>query len=436
MLETLWLTAVVLILSYSSWLVIKAQTEKISKVRSLFGVSRLRPQQWQILVVLAGLLQALALIVAFWARDAKSKADKRLEQSTGKISGKILDQSKPLAISVGGSTELGSVDKLRNGINLGDIIGRVNINDIKFNLPIKIYEENNRLLVDIEVYNSERTLVCSVVGNEWRFNPDGKYDRNYGVNAFEVVDGDLVPIVQVYLQDKNKIFLGGYVEQGGYFVSFTPGETKYSIDKNDIMENIVRLFKYPSSKHLGVFEDKENLPDFSSVDKYIAEQEKLVAAIAELSKLSNAELKAKALEVASGIKQLYVRYLRSEKPPDPSRRYEAGLIDRVQMEEERRLRDLEDRNRWEESEEAGEHRRNQEREQQKPYMVEYDANFKIEALALITVMIVQRLPQEASGEVKYLKERPHKITFYFDARWPYNFKDTAEALERFAENLK
>ena len=167
--------------------------------------NKMYPQtEFIIAIIVAAFFAVGTLITGLWTKAAFDKWNKLTATSTGKISGKILDEKKPYFIKIGGDIKEVSVEELRKGINVGQLVNDIyKTGDDKIDLPIKMYEENNTLLFDISIKN-EGKPVFTIIRNEFEFNP-GKFDRNYNMNGVEVVDENLIPQIQVYLQDGNKI---------------------------------------------------------------------------------------------------------------------------------------------------------------------------------------------------------------------------------------
>ena len=240
----------------------------------------------------------------------KSNYRSEAQPSSWQLSGKILDGRMPIALNLGGGYISGiTTEALRSGINLGDFINRTFNLGGKINLPVKLYEENNRLMVDAELYNEKQELVCSIVRSEWQFNPDGRYDRNYNNNAFEIVDGNLMPMLQIYLKESNKIYIGGFfrTDKGGS-IGLTPKGTLLNPLKlvGQVKEPL-RLFKYPSRENPGKLE-VGNLPNFDRYDDEMALAQQIESNKLKYSQLTNEEIKLKVAAFISELTQLDQTY--------------------------------------------------------------------------------------------------------------------------------
>ena len=340
--------------------------------------SKMHPQtQFWIYFAITTILLAGSALATYWTKYAWDEWSKLTSSSTGKISGKILDEKKPYFIKIGGDIKEVSVEELRKGINVGQLVNDIyKTGDDKIDLPIKMYEENNTLLFDISIKN-EGKPVFTIIRNEFEFNP-GKFDRNYNMNGVEVVDENLIPQIQIYLQDGNKIYIGGSSKTNNNFLVFTSSGTFVNPSKERLIKEVKPIFNYPSFTYLGVVEEK-NLPDFSKMDAIVLETENRKVKFNEFSKLSNAELKSKALSLANSIDELQNKY--------------ASKFSTEQAKQNNAL--LEDNH--------------------KQLLIEYNSQYKAEVLATLQV-IKSRLSPESSKELGDIN------IIEWSAKSPYWFK--------------
>ena len=81
------------------------------------------------------------------------------------------------------------------------------------------------------------------------YNPIVTYDRNYNAYAFEVIDSNIVPILQVVLTPENNIFVGGvFYGENESLVAQLNVTTIYNPDNYKYNQTI---FQYPSDINLG-----------------------------------------------------------------------------------------------------------------------------------------------------------------------------------------
>ena len=342
--------------------------------------SKMHPQTEFIIIFILAIISVIgSFVFGFWAKIAYDKWNKLSNTSTGKISGKILDDEKPYIIILGGNTREVSADELRKGIDISKLATNLfNVNDNEIDLPIKISEENNRLLFDASITNNEKPIF-KIVANEFEFNPDGKFDKNNSLNSIEIVDEKLVPQLQIYLQENNKIFIGGSYKKDNDNVYFTPSGILLNPSAEQFKEQVKTLFKYPSYKYPGIAE-KENLPDFTEIDKEISEREKRKAKVIELSNLSNTELHSKALDLANSIDRLQNKY---DSRLNPKYTQDYSKSPQEQWAEREKYELLVESN-------------------HKDLLKEYDQQYKIEVLATIEV-IKSKLSTENSKQLNISK---------------------------------
>lgn len=158
-----------------------------------------------------------------------------------------VDPNRSIEIQIGGIHVITTLDQLSEGFNLTRYV------NLGFDYPFQIRLKERKFLTSIEIRNMDGEIVAKIVDNQWvvNSNPVIARDRNYNAYAFEVIDSDLIPVIQVVFTAHNKMYLGGlfYVPNGRMLV--TPNVTIFGPSSEDISENIERIFVYPSEQHLG-----------------------------------------------------------------------------------------------------------------------------------------------------------------------------------------
>jgi len=159
-----------------------------------------------------------------------------------------VDSQKPIEIQIGGIHVIATLDELGKGFNLSQYVYWEG-----FDYPFKIVLKEGSFLISVTIYNANGEIVAKIVDNQWVVNENKiiARDRNYNAYAFEVIDSDLVPVVQVVFSPQNKMYLGGlfYGPTGRMFV--TPNVTIFNPSSDDIKQSIQPIFLYPSEEHLG-----------------------------------------------------------------------------------------------------------------------------------------------------------------------------------------
>jgi hypothetical protein len=175
-----------------------------------------------------------------------------------------IDVQKPIEIQVGGFHFFMTLDQLAEGFNMSkyvDIFG--------WDYPFRVVLRNGRFFTSVEVYNADGETVAKIVDNQWVVSADPimARDRNYNAYAFEVIDSDMVPVIQVVFSAQNKMYIGGlfYFQDGRMLC--TTRETIVNPSSQNITEHIKPIFKYPSEEHLGemVAENPQLLGRSSSI---------------------------------------------------------------------------------------------------------------------------------------------------------------------------
>jgi hypothetical protein len=171
-----------------------------------------------------------------------------------------IDQSKSVYVELGGLGNDFNMTELANGIDLTRLFHVQQGNQTFSNFPIQITFVDNRLSISAEIRNSDNATVARIADNNWATtHPDNLliWDRNYNSYAFEVIDQDKIPILQVLLAGQNRILIGcNLLPQGiAAFFILNRGFSFFSDGKvpQDVIQNLrsSTIFNYPSKEHLG-----------------------------------------------------------------------------------------------------------------------------------------------------------------------------------------
>jgi hypothetical protein len=167
---------------------------------------------------------------------------------TGQLVPFEFDSQQPVEIQVVGIHVNMTLDKLSQGFNLSRYVY------LGFDYPFQITFKDQKFSVSAVIRNADGEKIATITNNEWAVSSNNviAYDRNYNAYAFEVMDSDLVPVIQVVFSPQNKMYLGGFF--------YIPNGTLLLTDDNLITdpsyENISyarthTIFNYPSDQHLG-----------------------------------------------------------------------------------------------------------------------------------------------------------------------------------------
>jgi len=160
-----------------------------------------------------------------------------------------VNSTEPFTVQTGGLHAVVTIEDLSNGF---DLRRAFNFNNMEY--PFQVSFENGKLLVSAEIRNQEGNVVAKITDNQWSVNPNPviTYDRNYNSYAFEVVDSDLIPILQVVMTPQNLIFVGGvFYSTNGTLLSMLNGTTIFNPMSTDISNYNQTIFQYRSDSHLG-----------------------------------------------------------------------------------------------------------------------------------------------------------------------------------------
>ena len=175
-------------------------------------------------------------------------ADREIKMMKGELLPFRIDSQKPVTLELGSNEFIYNLNQLNDGINIRTII------DLGFDYPFNIKLEDDELLVSAEVRTPEGETIAKIVDNQWVVNLNKVIasDRNYNSIAFEVIDSDQVPALQVKLKPENTIYLGGFFHLPNNNTLLVSAEGMiYNLDPANRSEYIQTFFKYPSEEHLG-----------------------------------------------------------------------------------------------------------------------------------------------------------------------------------------
>jgi hypothetical protein len=122
--------------------------------------------------------------------------------------------------------------------------------------PVRLYVEGRKLFADVTVYGGTNAPPIKIDHNEFTIRPPN-WDRNSNASALEIVNGQGFPVFQMIYRTPFHIVVNGiipfpsgvfYATDSGTQTIFNPkGQLKFPVIK--------RLFKYPSWKYPGQFDD-------------------------------------------------------------------------------------------------------------------------------------------------------------------------------------
>lgn len=138
--------------------------------------------------------------------------DMELRVMKGELIPFDVNPQKPIEIQIGGIHVITTVDELSEGFNLSRYV------NLGFEYPFQIELKDGKFLTSVKIWNADGEMIAKIVDNQWVVNDNTiiTRGRNYNAYAFEVIDSDLVPVIQVVFAPENKMYLGGlfYVPTG------------------------------------------------------------------------------------------------------------------------------------------------------------------------------------------------------------------------------
>lgn len=204
-------------------------------------MGKMKPELIIIIGVVCGALSLFLLPYGFQELNRIRQAMK------GKLMTPEIAFQKPFEVNLGSNILIQTISELSGGINLSRFI------NVGYEYPIQIKFKDRKLLISADIKNKDGVTIAKIVDNDWLVNENKiiASDRNYNDYAFEVIDSDRIPVLQVYLKDQNKIYIGGlfYFPKGRMLV--TPNGIIINPSSDQINEYIEPIFRYPSDKYLG-----------------------------------------------------------------------------------------------------------------------------------------------------------------------------------------
>jgi hypothetical protein len=159
-----------------------------------------------------------------------------------------VNQTGPFTVQMGGIYVHTMIEELKSGFDLQHYF---DLNGIKY--PFQVSFRDEKLLISAEIKDKDGNLAAKITNNQWSVNnnPIITHDRNYNSYAFEVIDSDSIPILQVVMTPQNTIFVGGvFYSANGTLLAMLNGTTILNPRNTDIRNYNQTIFQYPSDNHL------------------------------------------------------------------------------------------------------------------------------------------------------------------------------------------
>jgi len=192
-----------------------------------------------LVIVVGAIFFACSLFLVPYGYDLTKS---RTGMLAGEFTTPLIDYQKPFELHLGSNVFVYNISELNEGINLRNVI------DLGFDYPFRIRFDNGTLLISAEVRNQAGDLVAQIVDNSWAVNSNSTiaHDKNYNEYAFEVINSNSTPVLQVSIRNFNEVHVGGlfYVPNGRLLIGSSA--IIFNPSNYDIKEELKPMFKYPS----------------------------------------------------------------------------------------------------------------------------------------------------------------------------------------------
>lgn len=217
----------------------------------------------------------IGILLAFFGNDMWTTASQEQQNALDPYSGQLtpyykIDPTQPITVEFGGAINNYTAQELAQGINLADHALVIQTQNGTMRFPISIiFGLDNTIQITAQIYDKNGNLITNIVENNWQApkvesNEIKIKDKNYNSYAFEVLDTNGIPLLQVIMGAKNEIRIGySLYNQGipiyallpiGFCMNADPSPTYLQMLRN------ATIFVYPSEDHLG---ELKSIPDWA-----------------------------------------------------------------------------------------------------------------------------------------------------------------------------
>jgi hypothetical protein len=254
-------------------------------------------------------LIAVGIIITAFGGFGTYFAGKKIEQKEAEksaMSGRLQSQETPLSremiqVYFGTNRSANQVEMLGNGKVIHPFSG------------VDVFLKDDEIRVSAKVLSTDGKACAKLIDNEWEINSNNYFTRNYDGSALEVCDAarDIV-ILQVELLDQQSVRLSGLFEDGDYvWCVVDSGQMihprqdeieRYAPVITSALRTQESLFRYPSNLHL--HERATNTKAARLKEALLKRKEELKIRRGEYARLTNEELRKKALALAEELTKL------------------------------------------------------------------------------------------------------------------------------------
>ncbi|MGA2309807.1 MAG: hypothetical protein ABSG57_09715 [Candidatus Bathyarchaeia archaeon] len=166
----------------------------------------------------------------------------------------VINTSEPFDLWLGGMGTSYTYSELVNGIDLTRFV-HIEVGNQTVQFPVQINLTNNQLCVSATIKNANNETLVNVIDNQWHaVEPNSMliWDRNFNSYAFELIDPNGIPALQILLGSQNTINIGFSLFSQGIpdYFGITTGTFLGGVTSADIQQiRNSTLFKYPSAQY-------------------------------------------------------------------------------------------------------------------------------------------------------------------------------------------
>lgn len=242
----------------------------MSKQRRKVRAAKTKPKKDKKLMVFLGaifiMLTVIGIILHYHGNNVVFEGRQEKEKILSAYRGTLtptysINLSQPFTVSIGTISTNFTVDELVNGIDLTNFI-HIEVNQKIVIFPVKFTLEGNIIHVYAEIKDENNKTIGKVIDNDWWVaNPQSTasvWDRNYNAFAFELIDGNKIPVLQISMRQQNKIDIGFSLYSQGlpYYFGITMGTLIGQPSDEDLQQiRSSTLFLYPSDDFIGELRD-------------------------------------------------------------------------------------------------------------------------------------------------------------------------------------
>jgi hypothetical protein len=224
-------------------------------------------------VVFIGIL--LIFIGGVIFESASSAENNALTTNIGLLNPPKIDTTKPITVALSGAIGNYTAQELANGIDLTRLI-HIQAGNETVPVPIQITFYNGELQVSAKIYDEKGNTLAQIQNNQWKSPSSDSmttFYRNYNSFAFEVIDSNGFPALQVLVAEQNQIRLGvNFFYQGQPVVATVKPNIyffgTFNLTQLDIQQlRADTLFIYPVPEHIGKMNSVYVLSEYGNITK-------------------------------------------------------------------------------------------------------------------------------------------------------------------------